>query len=184
MSTPKVYVDDPFNGGASTTKFKKVYGTKGPFSLEKVPEKHAYGINTNTGSEYLENDWTSILFHEFGHNLWSDTTPFSKYLRNYNRRQIYDNFTPLDLTETAFKPENKDFVKYLRDPNEFRQRVMEGVRYGIKEGLTPEEIYNECQTTGFAALKPYFRREYLVKMLGLMLGTTPLIINTNNDKSS
>lgn len=184
ISTPKIYVDQPFNGGSSTTLFKNAPGSSGPFSLKKTPAEHVYGINTNTGPEYLENDWTSILFHEFGHNLWSDTTPFSKYLRNYNRRQIYDNFTPLDLTETAFKQENKDFVKYLRDPNEFRQRVMEGVRYGIKEGLTPEEIYNECQTTGFAALKPYFRREYLVKMLGLMLGTTPLIVNTNNDKSS
>lgn len=62
---------------------------------------------------------------------------------------------------------------------------MEGVRYGIKEGLTPEEIYNECNVLGFTELKPYFKKDYLIKMLGLMLGTTPVIVNSkNNDKSS
>lgn len=81
-------------------------------------------------------------------------------------------------------PEFKGFLEYLSDPNEFRQRIMEGVRYGIKENLTPEEIYNECNIQGFKTLKENFRKPFLIKMLGLMLGTTPLIINTTNDKSS
>lgn len=86
------------------------------------------------------------------------------------------------LTKEAFKRENADFVRYLREPTEFRQRIMEGVRYGIKEGnLTPEEIYNECTTTGFAALKPFFTKDYLVKMLGLMLGSIPVIMNNKDD---
>lgn len=58
-ATPKVYVANPNNGGASTTI---------------SPKEHIYSINTNTGPEYLNHDWTSILFHEFGHNLWSDST--------------------------------------------------------------------------------------------------------------
>ena len=66
------------------------------------------------------NDWTSTLFHEFGHNIWHDTTPFSNNIRNYNSMLVYDNFTPLNLTDLAFKPEYKDYVKYLRDPSEFR----------------------------------------------------------------
>ena len=61
---------------------------------------------------------------------------------------------------------------------------MEGVRYGIKEGLTPEEIYNKCETYGFAILRRYFKKDYLIKMLELMLGATPLLNNTNNDKTS
>lgn len=61
---------------------------------------------------------------------------------------------------------------------------MEGVRYGIKEGLTPEEIYNKCETYGFSILKHYFKKDYLIKMLELMLGATPLLNNTNNDKTS
>lgn len=61
---------------------------------------------------------------------------------------------------------------------------MEGVRYGIKEGLTPEEIYNKCEICGFSVLKRYFKKDYLIKMLELMLGATPLLNNTNNDKTS
>lgn len=66
------------------------------------------------------NDWTSTLFHEFGHNIWNDNTSFSNNIRNYNSMLVYDNFTPLNLTDLAFKPEYKDYVKYLRNPSEFR----------------------------------------------------------------
>ena len=62
---------------------------------------------------------------------------------------------------------------------------MEGVRYGIKEGLTPEEIYQQCKVSGFAMLKYFFKKDYLIKMLGVMLGTTPVITNTKtNDRTS
>ena len=33
---------------------------------------------------------------------------------------VHDNFTPSNLTDNAFKPEFKDYVKYLQDPDEFR----------------------------------------------------------------
>ena len=168
-ATPKVYVNNHNNGGTSTTI---------------SPKEHIYGINTNTDSYYLNNDWTSILFHEFGHNLWHDSTQFSEYLRKYNKRQIGNNFTPSDLTEVALRPENQAYAQYLQNPDEFRQRIMEGVRYGIKEGLTPEEIYNKCEICGFSVLKRYFKKDYLIKMLELMLGATPLLNNTNNDKTS
>lgn len=150
-----------------------------------VPIKFRFGFNGNADQPFLMNDWTSTLFHEFGHNIWNDTTPFSDNIRNYNSMLVYDNFTPLNLTDLAFKPEYKDYVKYLRNPSEFRQRIMEGVRYGIKEGLTPEEIYQQCPVQGFEDLKYFFKKDYLIKMLGLMLGTTPAIINTKaNDKTS
>ena len=173
-------------GGESSTKFKRApFNPKNPFRLVKIPEDFRYGINSNTEADYLQNDWTSILFHEFGHNIWNDETPFSKYIRNHNLTQINNEYSPLMLTEEALKRENADFVRYLRQPTEFRQRIMEGVRYGIKKGnLTPEEIYNECTTTGFAALKPFFTKDYLVKMLGVMLGSIPVIMNNKDDQSS
>ena len=142
------------------------------------------GINSHQSNTNLKN-WDSTLFHEFGHDIWQDVTSFSNDVKNYNSMLVHDNFTPSNLTDSAFKPEFKDYVKYLQDPDEFRQRIMEGVRYGIKEGLTPEEIYQQCKVSGFAMLKYFFKKDYLIKMLGLMLGTTPVIINTKtNDRTS
>ena len=61
---------------------------------------------------------------------------------------------------------------------------MEGVRYGVNESLTPEEIYDSPIMTKIGLAK-YFDKEYLIKMLGLMLGSTPVIVNKNkNDKNS
>ena len=82
-------------------------------------------------------------------------------------------------------PNLKKHIDYLSKPTEFRQRVMEGVRYGIINGnLTPEQIYKQCQLPGFLGLKRHFTKQYLIKMLGAMLGTAPVIINATNDKSS
>lgn len=167
LAKPKVYTGDYLNGGLS-----QAYGD----------DDFVYGINTNTESEYLMNDWTSIPFHEFGHNLWEANTDFSNYMRNYNQNLHNPDISDINSSNAI---QNIDYFNYISDPDEFRQRIMEGVRYGIKEGnLTPEEIYNECQTTGFDVLKDFYSKEYLVKMLGLMLGTAPVIVNSKNDKSS
>ena len=53
-----------------------------------------------------------------------------------------------------------------------------------KINLTPEQIYKQCQLPGFLGLKRHFTKQYLIKMLGAMLGTAPVIINATNDKSS
>lgn len=147
-----------------------------------------YGINGNAGCKYFDTDWSSVISHEFGHNLYNQDTPTGQYIKSYTQKLLKENSPEYKLNSEiarAINPDVADFINYLSKPNEFRQRVMEGVRYGIKEGnLTPEEIYNECKVPGFLALKKYFTKPYLIKMLGLMLGTTPLIVNTNNDKSS
>lgn len=169
---PVLYKEDDYNLGTSWK------------STDSGRLQYFVGINPYQSISDLK-DWDSTLFHEFGHGIWNDKNPFSNYIRDYNSKLVYDNFTPLDLTNDAFKPEHKDYVKYLRDPDEFRQRIMEGVRYGINEGLTPEEIYQQCKASGFAVLKDFFKKDYIIKMLGLMLGTTPAIINTKaNDKTS
>lgn len=147
-----------------------------------------YGINGNAGYKYFDTDWSSVISHEFGHNLYNQDTPTGQYIKSYTQKLLKENSPEYKLNSEiarAINPDVADFINYLSEPNEFRQRVMEGVRYGIKEGnLTPEEIYNECEVPGFLALKKHFTKPYLIKMLGLMLGTAPLIVNTNDDKSS
>lgn len=174
---PKIYKNKDINGGSAST------GTD-PYTKE--PVEFYYGFNVNANPNFLLNDWRSTIFHEFGHNLWADNTNFSNFLRDYNTQLINNNFNPsTDLLPTALNPTKTKYVNYLQDPDEFRQRIMEGIRYGIKNKLTPEEIYDKCQVPGFNMLRKYFSKEYLIKMLGLMLGTaTPIMINTNNDRTN
>lgn len=150
-----------------------------------------YGINGNAGQNFLTKDnISSTIFHEFGHNLFGQNTSTGKYIRAYDTNLLKDD-NPLDnLSMTAdimsrIDPNLKKHIDYLSKPTEFRQRVMEGVRYGIINGnLTPEQIYKQCQLPGFLGLKRHFTKQYLIKMLGAMLGTAPVIINATNDKSS
>lgn len=72
------------------------------------PVQFRYGINGNTLPDYIQNDWTSILFHEFGHNIFEDTTPFSKYIQGHSTT-LRRNY-PLEFT----KPE---YVLQSYDPN-------------------------------------------------------------------
>lgn len=149
-----------------------------------------YGINGNAGQDFLTKDnISSTIFHEFGHNLFGQNTSTGKYIRAYDTNLLKDD-NPLDnLSMTAdimsgIDPNFKKHIDYLSKPTEFRQRVMEGVRYGILNGnLTPEQIYEQCKVPGFLGLKECFTKQYLVKMLGAMLGTAP-VINAVNDKSS
>lgn len=60
---------------------------------------------------------------------------------------------------------------------------MESVRYGIREGLTPEEIY-DSPIMDKTKLKKYFDKDYLIKMFKYMLTAVPVIETVNNDKSS
>lgn len=153
-------------------------------------DAYYYGINGNAGQDFLTKDnISSTIFHEFGHNLFGQNTSTGKYIRNYDINLLKDD-NPLDnLSMTSdimsrIDPNFKKHIDYLSKPTEFRQRVMEGVRYGILNGnLTPEQIYEQCKFPGFLGLKECFTKQYLIKMLGAMLGTAP-VINAVNDKSS
>lgn len=173
INDPMYYQLPPDNGGLSSS------------------DAFIYGINGNAGQNFLTKDnISSTIFHEFGHNLFGQNTSTGKYIRAYDTNLLKDD-NPLDnLSMTAdimsrIDPNLKKHIDYLSKPTEFRQRVMEGVRYGIINGnLTPEQIYKQCQLPGFLGLKRHFTKQYLIKMLGAMLGTAPVIINTTNDKSS
>lgn len=154
-------------------------------------DAYIYGINGNARYDFLTKDnISSTIFHEFGHNLFGQNTSTGKYIRAYDTNLLKDD-NPLDnLSMTSdimsrIDPNFKKYIDYLSKPTEFRQRIMEGVRYGILNGnLTPEQIYKQCQLSGFSGLKKCFTKQYLIKMLGAMLGTAPVIINATNDKSS
>lgn len=173
INDPMYYQLPPDNGGLSSS------------------DAFIYGINGNAGQNFLTKDnISSTIFHEFGHNLFGQNTSTGKYIRAYDTNLLKDD-NPLDnLSMTAdimsrIDPNLKKHIDYLSKPTEFRQRVMEGVRYGILNGnLTPEQIYKQCQLPGFLGLKRHFTKQYLIKMLGAMLGTAPVIINATNDKSS
>ena len=75
---------------------------------------------------------------------------------------------------------SKKYIEYLKNPNELRQRIMEAVRYGIKHNiLKPEKLYDSCKVSGFSTVKDCFKKDLVVKLLGSMLASTPLLINNN-----
>lgn len=180
--------------GRIANDLQETYETNNPIFYQQYSgeggisdsSNRTYGINGNADYSYFNNDWTSVIFHEFGHNLYGQDTPTGKYISSYTQNLLKNNPVEYSIkTEVAraINPKIKKYTDYLSDPNEFRQRIMEGVRYGIKEDLTPEEIYNQCNVQGFLDIKKHFTKQYIVKMLGLMLGTVPVIFR-NNDKSS
>ena len=172
INDPIYYQRPPNNGGMSSH------------------DAYIYGINGNAGQDFLTKDnISSTIFHEFGHNLFGQNTSTGKYIRAYDtnllkKDQPLDNLSMTADIMSRIDPNFKKHIDYLSKPTEFRQRVMEGVRYGILNGnLTPEQIYEQCKFPGFLGLKECFTKQYLIKMLGVMLGTAP-VINAVNDKSS
>ena len=137
-----------------------------------------YGINGNTSSLTNE-DIESIIFHEFGHNLWDSNTNFGNYIVNYNTKLLSGNNDPSKNLHFIARLKDPDYAKYISDPDEFSQRIREAVRYGIQHKLTPEQIYN-ADIDGFRDLKYFFPKDYLIKMLGGLLTTSPVILNQND----
>lgn len=137
-----------------------------------------YGINGNTSSLTNE-DMESTIFHEFGHNLWNSNTNFGNYIVNYNTKLLSGNNDPSKNLNFIVRLKDPDYAKYISDPDEFSQRIREAVRYGIQHKLTPEQIY-DADITGFRDLKYFFPKDYLIKMLGSLLTTSPLILNQND----
>ena len=163
---PILYASESRNGGMSWKNRKNT-----PY----------YGVNGNTSSLTNE-DIESIIFHEFGHNLWDSNTNFGNYIVNYNTKLLSGNNDPSKNLHFIARLKDPDYAKYISNPNEFSQRIREAVRYGIQHRLTPEQIYN-ADVAGFRYLKYFFPKDYLIKMLGSLLTTSPVILN-QNDKTN
>ena len=72
-SQPVYFSSEPNIGGRAHT-----------FELRDGSKFFTYGINGNMNEAFLKNDWTSLITHEWGHNLWNSDTKIGKYIRNYD----------------------------------------------------------------------------------------------------
>ena len=160
---PILYVNDSHEGGISNT-------------INDIPY---YGLNSNMDYSYLPY-WDYTLTHEFGHNQYKEDNEFFNKLRDYNKYKI-DNTNLNNLTPLGVKAINNsdEYFIYLSSANEFRQRILEGIKYGIQNNLTPEQIYDKCFVPGFNILKQYFKKDYIIRMLETLIATTPFITNDN-----
>lgn len=175
----KVLQNDLYNLHNKAKPILYASGSKnGGISWKNGKGDYYYGINGNTSSLTNE-DMESIIFHEFGHNLWNSDTNFGNYIANYNTKLLSGNNDPSKNLNFIVRLKDPDYAKYISDPDEFSQRIREAVRYGIQHKLTPEQIYN-ADIMGFRDLKYFFPKDYLIKMLSSLLTTSPLILNQND----
>lgn len=147
------------------------------------PDVGYIGLNTN--SYYLDNKdyWTSALFHELGHNIRKNNTSLSSSILRYSDDILRDNPIEYSVDLSKLSKNNLNYMYYISRPEEFRQRVIEGVRYMWKNNLTPEQVVSNPTNTGFDDLKEYIKKDYLIKMLGMMLATSPLIMKNNDNET-
>ena len=137
-----------------------------------------YGLNGNMAllsNEEIE----STIFHEFGHSLWESNTNFGNHIVNYNSNLLNGDNSPINNLIPNIANQDLKYAQYVSNPNEFSQRIRQAVRYGIQNNLTPEQIYN-ADIGGFRELKEFFPKDYLIKMLGSLLTTSPIILNQND----
>lgn len=132
------------------------------------------GLNTHVYYNGLRN-WDSTLFHEFGHGMYKNDLQLMSAIKKYNNtitKNIKNNVLP-----EANKTYGKQFIEYVSEPDEFRQRIMEVVRDGIKSGKSIEEMY-DSKIMDKVALKGIFNEQFIKQMLSVML-SVPVLVNTN-----
>lgn len=156
---PILYKDEVTQQGASS-KYGNIYQA---------------GLNTYQDYNFMGKYWDSILFHEFGHNMYKNNSPFTSAVQRYNKGVTKDikNNIKSDINPLV----DKKFIDYVSDPDEFRQRIMEVVRHGIKTGQSAEELY-DSKIMDQTLLKEVFNKSFLKQMLSTMLAV-PVIVNIN-----
>lgn len=139
-------------------------------------------ISLNAKSFYYDPDIT--IHHEFGHGAYNrmhkDKDEWSGALSviKHNDNLIGDASKQL-LPDHNLSP---DKIRYFTDPNELRQRIIPAVEEMITNGWTVEETYDKSKALNQSGLKKIFNKDYILKLLGGMLSTIPLILNKNNSK--
>lgn len=146
---------------------------------DKKPILYRVGLNTNIPQDRMFKVYSTI-FHEFGHDVYASDTPLGNLVR-HQASKIAKNIDDYSI-ESAVKADPKFYYGYLNTPDEFRQRIMEGFKYGVENGLTSEEIYNS-ELFKATQLPQFFKKDFLIKALDTMLALTPFVIK-RNDKSS
>lgn len=139
-------------------------------------------ISLNAKSFYYDPDIT--IHHEFGHGAYSPIyKDIDEWLGALSVIEHNDNLIG-DASKQLLSDHNlyPDEIGYFTDPNELRQRVIPAVEEMFTNGWTVEEAYDKSKALNRAGLKKIFNKDYILKLLGGMLSTTPLILNENNSK--
>lgn len=147
-------------------------------------EKMQLGINTNlsyTNRELLN----ETLTHEFGHMIYGypyyHQSDGSKFLVvNAANKDLIGNASE-HLTEKGLRLTAEE-QKYLTYDNELTQRIRPTIKEMIENGWTPEQAYEKSKTLNNSQIKDYFKKDYLIKLLGGLLVTFPIL--ANNDKTN
>ena len=145
-------------------------------SAESVSGYNTLGINTNyvRSTEGLENTIT----HEFGHGM------YRPWLVKTNDPLYFIMRTNRSLTSDALNNLNPgvpvdEYTRYIAGHDELRQRIIPYVKRSFQEGLTPEETYDIIIDSD---LKNTFKKDYIIKLIGGMLGVSPVI--AHNDQQN
>lgn len=116
--------------------------------------------------------------HEFGHLIYDRVTPSIDIIRRLNEKVI--GYPIHNLRSDVFEINpgiSREYIDYVSDFDELRQRIIPAVEEMFKNGWTVEETYNKSIALKEAQLKDIFNKDYILKLLGGMLSTTPLILN-------
>lgn len=164
-----------------------VYGTNnGNSGMSQTRVNPYIGLNAN----HHKLDFPEFtVTHENGHNMYHasenidpDGFPLFDAIKELNKRN-YGNPRDHVLPE-VLKVANEDDIKYMTNIDEFTQRMREGIKDGILNGYSPEEIYDKSAVFERTALKSWYPKDYLVRCLGVALGLAPLIFNRSNGRDS
>ena len=120
--------------------------------------------------------------HEFGHLIYDRATPSIDKIIRLNERVI--DYPSHNLRSDVFEINpgiSREFIDYVSDFDELRQRIIPAVEEMFKNGWTVEETYNKSIALKDAQLKDIFNKDYILKLLGGMLSTTPLVLNKNEN---
>lgn len=120
--------------------------------------------------------------HEFGHLIYNRVTPSIDKIIRLNERVIGNPIHNLRSDVFEINPGiSREFIDYVSDFEELRQRIIPAVEEMFKNGWTVEETYNKSIALRDAQLKDIFNKDYILKLLGGMLSVTP-ILNTNKNE--
>lgn len=179
---------------AIATYYKNSMGNLGKSNNHNL----TYGFNINNIINEIEDAIESTLFHEFGHtqNRASELKdmifnpergdfdivhkyPMLAEIRNYNESILnkYNIKNNMDISSDI----NTSLIPYVTKNEELLQRLREGQRKQILEGISDENINKvyDFPEIKLGALPKVYKKEPLNIMTKSILSMTPLIIGAN-----
>lgn len=164
-----------------------------------------YGYNVSIIKNEIEDFIKSVIFHEFGHvqnraseiinnefieellqNVQYNKYPMLNEIRKYNEKLI-DTYRMPGLKEDVLpklrsKEIDPDYFNYaIGDSEELMQRLRQGMKGQIENGISNEDVLEAYNLTGIKEtdLPKFFKSDALKNMTIKILSATPLLIGSN-----